>query len=111
MIFIKEKGYKMTNHEDFLNLVSELNDVIYDEKDINVFYSGFSITTDGCSQKIELNIEGSELECLTDDSDRGWNDEKDDYERTDVQQIIYELELFKSRFEKILDKVKKHLDK
>lgn len=49
MIFIKEKGYKMTNHEDFLNLVSELNDVIYDEKYINVFYSGFSITTDGCS--------------------------------------------------------------
>lgn len=91
---------------DLRKLVEELNEKIYDEKDVNEFYHSFVYTTDGYNEFVEFHIDDSIVELLnSEESHRGWDDDKYDYERTEEEQILYELKIFQERLNKIVSKL------
>ena len=91
---------------ELLKLVDGLNDKIYDENFINDFSYYFNYSTNSCDEAIDFHIDGNNIRVLDDNSNRGWNNEKDDYERTEKEQIIFELEKHIELVNRILGKLK-----
>ena len=62
----------------------------------------------GFSDGISVNIDGNEIQCYSsEDSDRGWNEDNDDYERTIEEQIIFELKEFKEKLNQVIEAIEK----
>lgn len=95
-----------------IDLLEELNEAIYDEDcfvrtGVKLYEECyFTLLTTGYSSSISLSINNSEVFILDDESDRGWNDELDDYERTEKEQVIKELEDYIKVANIVLGKIK-----
>lgn len=92
---------------ELYTLVEELNDLIYDENDVNNFYFAFVFETDGCDDSVSLYIDNSKIDVFNANIlEREWDDEKDDYLNTPKEEIINQLERFNKRLNKIINKLK-----
>lgn len=96
---------------ELLDLTEELNGIIYDEEWVNNFYYNFIYSTDSNSECIEFHIDNSRVDVFYDDMDREWDDDNDDYKYTPKEEIINNLNDFQNRLNKIIEKLKKSVDK
>ena len=83
-------------------LMMDLNEKIYNDNEGMSFYTLFGFYSDGGNECIDLWIDGLEIRCLDDSSDRGWDEEAGDYERTEKEQVIYELKLVIDRINDVI---------
>jgi len=70
-----------------IKLVGDVNHILVTQKgieDVALYY-----TTDGYEETVSLS---EPYTLLGDCSDRGWDEEKNDYERTEKEQILWELD-------------------
>jgi hypothetical protein len=87
---------------ELINLIDELHEDIW-ETDDDCDLLGFSYTYNG-----EDYIKFDDFIVYSDaESDRGWDDENDDYERTIREQVIFEMKKLRNK----LDIVIKAIDK
>jgi len=87
---------------DMKEIVEELQDIVFED---NKELDQFVFMTNGYVDLIcwnELQVYDSE------NSDRGWDDDKDDHERTIKQQILYELKLIRDELDTVIEKISKN---
>jgi len=88
--------------KNFIDTINYFNDIIEDLND-NSNYISFVFEFDGSSESLLLHINNTEILCLSDNSDFGWDDEKDDYERSEEQQVLFELKSTRDKLNKVIE--------
>ena len=96
-------------NNDIGSILDMLNDKTCDLQVSNNSWGMYIYKFDtGFSDGISINIDGNEIQCYSsEDSDRGWNEDNDDYERTIEEQIIFELKEFKEKLSQVIRAIEK----
>jgi hypothetical protein len=96
-------------NNDLGNILDMLNDKTYDlQVSKNVWNMYICKFDTGFSDGISIDIDGNEIQCYSsEDSDRGWNEDNDDYERTIEEQIIFELKEFREKLNQVIEAIEK----
>ena len=82
----------MTKQEDLHKIVEDINAEIFEKLPNGAEHLNLQYLSDGSSECISF----PEHILIYEDTDRGWDDAKDDYERTLLQQIILEVNIMQA---------------
>ena len=98
---------------NFSNFVSFLNGEVFDglEKEMSQLeameYSQFNYRTDSYEDLICYN---DFVVYSSENSDRGWDDETDDYERTIPEQALKEMKELRDKLSKVIEIMEENID-
>jgi hypothetical protein len=92
--------------KNFIDMMNNFNDIIAD-LNYSRDYISFVFESDGSSDSLSLNINNTEIFCLSDDPDLRWDDDGD-YERSEEQQVLFELKSTRDKLNKVIELLEKN---